>query len=370
MEVRPHGRHWRLLRCHQAPLPPFMLADGKIKKSDEAVDFIGNFHKEGRFTTPRIALSVGGPSIISKKIIVDRMSEMDLEDQITLEAEEYIPFDIDEVFLDFQILGDAEERMAVLLTACKKDFVNDKLELCRLAGLDPVFLDLDCLCIANAHAAFHEDPVGKRKERKPFFSLTRKPKAGAKSALKPGASTTGSRGGAEHSAADIVALANIGGQHLNTVILVDGKIDYTRDLSFGARSLMNELTEQTGWTMDELHQSLKNPDSAAPASALHEAWDNLILPFETKLAGQIRQSLDFFQASRPHKETAGILLLSGGATVIAGIEQRLSQTLGLPVAIFDPAGKLKKDRGPRGPRMEHPVGFAVALGLALRGLSP
>ncbi|MBF0147489.1 MAG: type IV pilus assembly protein PilM [Magnetococcales bacterium] len=370
MEVRPSGRNWRLHRCHQANLPSTMIVDGKIKKSDEAVEFIKNFHKEGKFTTHRIALSIGGPSIISKKIIVDKMTEMELEDQIALEAEEYIPFDIEEVFLDFQILGDADDRMAVLLTACKKDFANDKLDICRSAGLEPQILDLDCLCLANAYATFNA-PTKKKIGKPAFFNLKKKP--GTRSASSPKEPpATGKPGEAKNSnepADPIIALANIGGQYLNTIVMVGGRIEYTRDLSFGAKPMITELIEHTGMTMEAVQQALQTPEIASPASALHEAWENIVLPYEAKLTTQIRQSLDFFQASRPHKEQANLILLSGGGAGIAGIDQRLSQQVGIPVELFNPAQKLKRDQGRKAPVMNHSSGFTVSLGLALRGLS-
>lgn len=378
MEVRPAGAGWRLHRWHHVPSPPTLLVDGKIKKSDEAVDLIKAFHKEGKFTTNKVAIATGGPSIISKKILVEKMTEMELEDQIALEAEEYIPFDIEEVFLDFQILGDADEKMAVLLTACKKDFVNDKLDLCREAGLDPIILDLDVFCLANAFATFSEMKAKKKVKDKSLKKNIEKGKKGAEVArevtrVSTGGHSPGGDAGRTETSGDsgesVVALANVGGQYLNTIVLVNGTVDYTRDLSFGAKSMVAEIVERTGLTADDVQRALQKRRGGSEPHSLGDAWENIIRPFEEKLAAQIKQSLDFFQASRIRKEKIHSVLLSGGIAATDGIDQRLGQILGIPVEIFSPSLKLKHDRGRGDFSTGVAPGFSVSLGLALRGLS-
>ncbi|MBF0133996.1 MAG: type IV pilus assembly protein PilM [Magnetococcales bacterium] len=378
MEVRPSGAKWKLHRWHQMLVPPAIMTDGKLKKSDEAVQLLKDFHKAGKFTTKKIALSIGGPSIISKKIFVDPMSEMELEDQISLEAEENIPFDIEEVYLDFQILGTAEEKMAVLLTACKKDLVEDKMEICREAGLSPIILDLDVLCLANAFTAFHQETKsGGKKEKNGKITLWPL-KKGTKNAKKPhkdpqqsSLTNDSDKTNAAKGPTDIlIALADVGNQHLNTVVLANGTVDYTRDLAFGAKSMIAEVVEQTGLTMEEVQLALHTSSAEAATESLKDAWENIVTPFEAKLAVQIRQSLDFFQSSRASKEKVQSLLLSGGAAAIAGIDQRLGHHLGIPVTIFNPILQLKQDRSQPAPPSDQSAGFAVSLGLALRGISP
>ncbi|MBF0604852.1 MAG: pilus assembly protein PilM [Nitrospirae bacterium] len=382
MEVRPSGSRWQLHRWHQTLVPSSIMTDGKLKKSDEAVQLLQDFHKKGKFTTKKIALSIGGPSIISKKIFVDPMSEMELEDQISLEAEENIPFDIEEVYLDFQILGTVDDKMAVLLTACKKDLVEDKMEICREAGLSPIVLDLDVLCLANAFTAFHQKSKNQDKKEKTGKMKLWPLKKGAKSAKEPpkesykGPQKSHPAGSLDKTNATknptdtLIALADVGNQHLNTVVLANGTVDYTRDLAFGAKSMIAEVIEQTGLTMEEAQLALQTPPTEASIGSLKDAWENIVTPFEAKLAVQIRQSLDFFQSSRSSKEKVQSLLLSGGAAAIAGIDQRLGQHLGIPVTIFNPILQLKQDRHHPAPSSDQSAGFAVSLGLALRGISP
>lgn len=368
MEIRPSGNTWKLHKWHQAPLPPTFVGDGKIKKSDEAIQFIKNFHKEGKFSTNKVALSVGGPSIICKKILVDKMTEMDLEDQISLEAEEYIPFDLEEVFLDFQILGDSDDKMAVLLTACKKDFVNDKLEICRQAGLTPTVLDLDVFCLANALSAFEPAtkvkkkgfPWKKNKQKKlnPLVNPPPSPQTGANKPETP-----------KESSDKIVAIINVGSQNMNSIILVGQTIDYTRDVAFGTRSMINDFMEETGLSQDDTQKSLQRPPDQTTPPRLQEAWESIVKPFEEKLAQQIRQSLDFFQSTRLHKEQPHHILLCGGGVAIAGIHQRIGQFLNLPVDLFTPCLQLKRGLGQKGPTNEQASSFTVSLGLALRGVS-
>ncbi|MBF0421820.1 MAG: pilus assembly protein PilM [Magnetococcales bacterium] len=377
MELRPSGNQWRLHRWHQALLPPTLLSDGKLKASDEASQFVRNFHKEGKFSTNRIALSVGGPSVICKKIFVDQMTEMELEDQIALEAEEYIPFDIDEVYIDFQIIGDFDDKMAVLLTACKKDFVNDKLEICRQAGLLPLILDLDVFSLANAYVEFDQTPKGKSKKKvfswKALFSgrKNKPPSEATKTGLVTSSSMPVSKPDAVKSSTDpIIAIVNIGSQNLNTIVLVGGNADYTREVAFGCRSMVNDVMDQTGLTLDEVQNTLHLSPDQADSPQIQEAWQTIILPFEEKLAQQIRQSLDMFQSSRVQRDQVQAVQLTGGGAAIAGIDQRIGQNLGLPVTIFNPSRLLKRTLNAKGPSIDLTTNYTISLGLALRGMSP
>ncbi|HIJ83406.1 MAG TPA: pilus assembly protein PilM, partial [Magnetococcales bacterium] len=179
----------------------------------------------------------------------------------------------------------------------------------------------------------------------------------------------GSAATAGEKAETIVAFANIGSQTLNTLILVGGIIDYSRDVSFGAKSMIAEIIEQTGLTMEEVQSALQKPAHQSTTPQLGEAWENTVKPFEEKLASQIRQSIDFFQSSRPSKDKIQTILLSGGVAAIAGIEQRLGQDLGVPVEIFNPVLKLGNDGKTPAPSAGQAPGFTVSLGLALRGVS-
>jgi type IV pilus assembly protein PilM len=218
VEIRPVGSSWRLHRWGNQPIPPDAVADGKIKNSEEVVVALQTLFAKTDFSTKRVALSVGGPSVVIKSIQLPFMTEMDLEDQISLEAEEHIPFGIDDVHLDFQILSQDEENMNVLLTACKKESLDAYLKVVEEAELKAVVCDLEICCLVNAHEAFISPGI--------FAPLEKKKKVKKKDKKKPETKV----------APRVISLVNCGGSYLNVVILLDGIPIFNRDYMFGTGS--------------------------------------------------------------------------------------------------------------------------------------
>ncbi|MEO5368315.1 MAG: pilus assembly protein PilM, partial [Magnetococcus sp. WYHC-3] len=245
VEVRPAGRGWRLLRSALGPLPEGAVGEGQIKRPDSVADVLKTMLPQGRLATRRAALSLQGSSVITKRITVPRMSELDMEDQIGLEAEEHIPFDLDDMRLDFQILnpqptspGVAPENpgtMDVLLAACKRDVVDAQADVARRAGLNPVLVDPGVLAAGNAWKTLCLPP---------------------RSPTPPPA---------------MEALLSIGHGLSNLLILQQGLPDYSRDLPFGGRLLSDDGTP------------------AAPASD-----SAMVAAFLERLGDEMEQALTLF----------------------------------------------------------------------------
>ncbi|MEO5363549.1 MAG: pilus assembly protein PilM [Magnetococcus sp. DMHC-8] len=345
-EIQRTGKAWQLLHCGIQPLPPEAVVDGQIKQAEVVTQAIRELLATTGITTRQTALSLGGSSIITKKIQTASMTELDLEDQIALEAEEYIPFDIDEVNLDFQILGQTGETMDVLLTACKKELILGHTEVIRQAGLDPQVCDLDLFCLINA----------------------------CQTLLQTGP-TPAPTGPTPNPAAGAIALVNIGTTFLNMAIMTpDGLPGYIRDHSLGCRQIIHEIKTRgdLGWT--EAEQRLIMPEQQGGHHSDPLAIQTeIVLPFLEQVAQQIRQAVGFHKTGHPDQPVT-LICLSGGGALLPNAATAIQEHLGLPTRVAEPFANLtyRPRRGkPQNTSLEqlHPVAprFMVALGLALRG---
>ena len=378
-ELKPFGKKWKLLRCGAKPLPPEVVMNGQIKQAEIVIQTIKDLCMEMGITTKRSAISLGGPSVISKLIKVDRMTELDMEDQIALEAEAYIPFDIEDVFLDFQILGHDQDQMDVLLTACKKELLESHTDVVRQAGLEPHICDLDLFCLSNAYRLLLQPHL---------LQVTQKKEPPKKELLQK---TTPKQTIRNPSA---VMLVNLGAAFLNIVILhQDGMLGYMRDHSFGSRLLNQESLARYGIAWAEAEKLTimagnrakhTSPDTPSPdiwtenqpTSALVDFQGEIVNPFLDKLHQQIQQAIHFHKTGNPD-HTITDLWISGGCALLPELTPFIHQKLVIPVHICQPLINLvpsykgnarqkatSKKMAPLAPQ------FMVALGLALRGDRP
>ena len=314
--------------------------DGQIKQPEIVAHVIKNLLSEANITTKQAAISLGGPSVIIKKIQLTSMTELELEDQISLEAEEYIPFDIDEVYLDFQILSQDTEQMDVLLTACKKELINNHLETINQAGLIPKICDLDLFCIANAYQTFVQ----------PKRVVTK------------------------NSEEETIVLVNIGSSFLNITILQNGVPGYIRDHTPGCRHVIQECQQRYGISKIEAEQlPFIASQTGASTSELLDFQTEVITPFLEQVTQQIGQSISFHQSSNPNQPVTRVSL-SGGGALFPNSVSFIHDRLDIPVDVADPLLQLANNTQKKGessiipslPQNASPR-LMVALGLALRG---
>ncbi len=254
------------------------------------------------------------------------MTEEEMEASIQWEAEQYIPFEISEVNLDFQILGpDANDssQMNVILVAAKKDFVNDYIALFRECGLNPLVMDVDCFAVANVFEANY--------------------------------------GVSEN---EIVALIDLGASSLNVNILRGGMSVFTRDIQMGGNIYNEELQKRLGLNSEDA-ETVKLGGEAGGVS--QDTVAAIIEDATEALTTDIQRSLDFFSASssdeRPRK-----IYITGGVSKVPAIRASLTQRLGVEVQVVDPWRQIsynKKDFDPDYLRAVGPL-FTVAVGLAMR----
>lgn len=309
-----------------APLPPEGIVDGALMDSVTIVDSIKGLTSALRIKTKDVVTSVTGHSVIVKKINIPVMTEDELEESIQWEAERYIPFDINDVNIDFQIIGPTEgneELMDVVLVAAKKDIINDYLSVIVEAGFNPVIVDIDSFAIENMFEA--------------NYPVTRD---------------------------EVTALANIGASVTNINILKRGVSFFTRDIFTGGNSITEEIQRQLNVDFDEAEAlKLGNRMDEASQKVIQEVLKSAL----NSLGTEIAKSLDFFR-STSSQEKVDKLFLSGGCAKINGIEKVIEEQAGIPVEIANPFKEIdcsKRDLDVDYLKEMEPI-MAVSVGLALR----
>lgn len=308
-----------------ASLHPETIVDGVIMDSGTVIGAIQQIMAESQIKTKDVAVAVSGHSVIVKRIKVARMKEEELQEAITWEAEQYVPYAIEDVNLDFQVLEsppDANE-MDVLLVAVKKDIINDYLTIISTAGLNAVVVDVDAFALENAYEIAYET------ERD-----------------------------------EVVALVNLGAAVMNINILKSGTSDFTRDSALGGNRYTESIQKMLGLSYDQA-EALKL-GGEVEGKTLNDARPAIDM-VNTELAGEIRRSFDFFRSSS-HSDTIHKVVLSGGSARLDGLVPYLVENLELPFEVANPLRTIKSDPKKFDPEYLDFIApqLAVAVGLALR----
>lgn len=310
------------------PLAPEVIVDGAIMDAEVVVDTIKQAVKEFKAKGKYAAISVAGHSVIVKKIIVADMSRKELEGAIETEAQQYIPFDIEDVNVDFQILESNESlesgEMAILLVAVKKEKVEEHIQLIREASLDPIVVDVDAFALENAYELNYE--------------------------LEPDL---------------VVGLVDIGASTMNINILQDGVSSFVRDISIGGDQYTEAIQKEFNVSFD-VAERLKRGQLVEDISQ-----DDVLAIVNTvsdDIAVEIQRSFDFFRASTMDV-AVDKLYLAGGCSLFGGIDRFFEEKLGVQVEIFNPFRNIKVPRRFDKDYIESIAPqAAVAVGLALRRL--
>lgn len=307
------------------PLPPELIVEGSIIDSLRLVESIRELLKKARIRAKNSVLGIAGhASVIIRRISLPEMSEETLAESIKFEAEQYVPFDIEDVNIDFQILGPKEEpgQMDVMLVAVKKDIINEYVAVVREAGLNPVIMDVNAFCLGNMYEANYE--------------------------MEPGRN---------------VALVNIGASTINLNVLKGGVSVFTRDSSLGSNLHTEALQKEFSLTFENAER-LKM--GAAVSGATAEEAQAIISAASEELVGEIGRSLDFFRSSVSHEDVSEVVL-SGGGAMVKGIPEMLTDRVGVEVKLAQPFKNIHvSGRFDIGYIDDVSPMAAVAVGLAMR----
>ena len=328
VQLRESKGVYHLASIGIAPLPPDAIVDGAIMDSSSVVGVIDDLVKSLKLKSKNVATSISGHSVIIRKIKLPIMTEEEMEASIQWEAEQYIPFEISEVNLDFQILGpDSADpsQMNVILVAAKKDFVNDYIAVFSECGLTPIVLDIDCFAMENAFEANREvDDQG------------------------------------------VVALVNMGSSAMNVNVLKDGVSVFTRDITVGGNMINEEIQKRLGLSSEDaeavkLGGSVDGVEKTAVDEVLNDAMESLVQ--------EVQRSLDFFSATSSDDKIQTVFI-TGGVSRNPSVRKLLNERLDLPVQLLNAFGQVVIDEKNFDVEYIDAIGplMSVAVGLAMRRL--
>lgn len=308
------------------PLPPETVVDGALMNSARIVDAISELVATHRIKNRSAAISISGHSVIIKKIPLPQMTREELEESIQWEAEQFIPFDINDVHLDVQIVNASSSQqgqMDVVLVAAKKDFVNEYTSVVIEAGLEPMVCDVDVFAVENMFESNYDTQPDQT-----------------------------------------VVLVNIGASKTNINILSNGVSSFTRDLTIGGNNFTEEIQKQLNVSHEEAETLKRGGERRRDTVAPHEVQRAVQMVSEN-VTNEVHRSIDFYAATSADPAPSA-LYLSGGSAKLRTLVQNLEQRIEVPVTVVDPFRKV--DTAGIDPTYLDDCGpaAAVAMGLALR----
>lgn len=326
VELRESQNTYKLENLGIAPLPPEAIVDGALMDSVTIIDAIRQLVIDSKTKTKDAVTSVSGHSVIVKKITLPLMSVPELEESIQWEAERYIPFDINDVNIDFQIFGSTPENpevMDVVLVAAKKDIVNDYVSVVIESGLNPVIIDVDAFAIENMLSANYEV----QKE-------------------------------------ETVAMVNVGASITNINILKGNMTAFTRDIFKGGNQITDEIQRQLHIDYEEAEKiKVGSKIDAVSQPVIQEVLKSA----SESLANEIGNSIEFYQSTTTYEKIEK-LFLSGGGSKTKDLDIILQQVTGIPVEIVNPFKKIEYTGKSIDLEYLREIGpmMAVGVGLATR----
>ena len=328
VELVPGGKAgMRLERYAIEPIERGAIVDGNIEKPEAVADALIRAIRRTGTRTRQAALALPSSAVIAKRITLPAgLLEEDYEAQVETEASQYIPFSIDEVNLDFQILGPASQSegdVEVLLAASRKEKVEDRVAIAEMAGLRPVVVDVEPYAarISIDHVARFLPNQGEGM---------------------------------------ILAVFDIGQNTTNLTIVLNGQTIFERDQTFGGNQLTQDIVRLYGLTLEEAELKKKSGD--LPDNYAGE----LLTPFVEQGATEVARSLQFFFTSTPHARVDRVFL-AGGCAVTPGLAEAVAERTQVPTEIMSPfqgmeiAGGIRE----RQLRVDAPA-LMVGCGLAMR----
>jgi type IV pilus assembly protein PilM len=323
-------------------LPHNAIVEGSIKEMEIVSSAIKNLFKHLKIKNKNIATSISGYSVIVKKITVNKRAESELESTIQEEAEQYIPFDISDVNLDYEVLispedeeeasqekkGEGEKArsdfMDLMLVAAKKDIVDDYVSILHLAGLNPIVLDVDAFALQNA------------------FEIS-SPETTA-----------------------CYAIVNVGAEELGINAVKEGVSIFTRDSSYGGSQITEAIMSKFDVSYEEAEKiKLGGTKDDKKKGELEEIFTSVVSGW----VQEIKRALDFLATSYPD-ETIEKMFISGGSCRLPGFQKYLELETDIPVVELNPFASLQINEKIFDPKY---LGYmapqaVVAVGLALRSI--
>jgi type IV pilus assembly protein PilM len=309
------------------PLPVNAVVEKKIADVQVVGETIQKAVARSGTKARNAAVAVSGSAVITKVISMPAtLSDAEMETQIQLEADQYIPYPLEEVNIDFDVVGPSEatsDMVDVLLAASRRENVDDRVGALEIAGLAAKIVDVEAYAMENACSLLLGD-------RTDFGAQT-------------------------------VAVADIGATTTTLHVLHQGHIAYTREQNFGSQQLLEEVQRRYGLPREQALQQIVEgtlPDTYAI---------EVLVPFKEALAQQIGRALQFFYSASTHTR-ADQVVLAGGAAGIRKLDELVEERLGIPAMVANPFTHMSMSPRVKSQQLTRDApALMIATGLALRG---
>ena len=316
-----------LERCAIEPLERGWITDGNIEKFDEVADALRRLIKKSGTKTKNVALALPASAVITKKIsLPSGLSEQELEVQVESEASQYIPFSLDEVSLDFCVIGPSKnspDDVEVLLAASRREKVQDRQGLAEAAGLKTTIIDIESYASRLAASRLIETLPNQGKDA-------------------------------------LVALFEVGALITSMQVMRNDEVLYERDQAFGGAQLTQLIVRQYGFSLEEAESKKRSGD-------LPDDYAVTVLgPFVESMSQEIGRALQYFFSSTPHHRVDHILL-AGGSAPLPGLTEAVSQHSGFACALVNPFEGMTVGSAVRMKKMAREApSYLTSCGLAMR----
>ena len=327
VELKAGGKgsdEFQLVNIGLEPLPPEAIVDGAIMDSGAVIDAIQRLFQAQKIKTSDVATGVSGNAVIVKKISLPQMSTEELAESIHWEAEQYIPFDIQDVALDYEVIeGGGGGNMDVLLVAVKKDKISDYTSAISQAGKNPAVVDVDVFALQNCYEVNYGIDPGR-----------------------------------------VVALLNVGASIMNINIIKGGTSIFNRDIAVGGNQYTDAIQKDLNLSFDQAEALKKGErvDGAAPEN-LHP----ILQVVSENIAMEIQKTFDFFRATSS-EDRIDRIFLAGGTSKVQGLRDLLSERFEAGVEALNPFNSVTYNPRDFDPDFINDIApsAAIAVGLAAR----
>ncbi len=319
------GSEYQLVNLGLEPLPPEAIVDGAIMDSGSVIDAIQRLFTGQKIKTGDVATSVSGNAVIVKKISLPQMSPEELAESIHWEAEQYIPFDIQDVALDYEVIegGGGGGNMDVLLVAVKKDKISDYTSVISQAGKQPAIVDVDVFALQNCYEVNYGVDPGR-----------------------------------------VIALLNVGASIMNINIIKGATSVFNRDIAVGGNQYTDAIQKELNLSFEQ-GEALKKGEQVEGASS--ESLRPILQQVSEAIATEIQKTFDFFRATS-QEDRIDQIYLSGGTAKIPGLRELLAERFSTPVELLNPFLNVRYSEKEFNPEVLEDLGpsAAIAVGLAAR----
>ncbi len=329
LELSKSGNRYRVESYAVEPVPANSVVDKNITDMEAVGEAIGRAVKRSQTKLKSAAAAVAGSSVITKVITMPAdLTDADLENQIEVEADQYIPFPLEEVAMDFEVIGpsaDNPDRVDVLLAASRSENVELRQATLELGGLEAKMIDVEAFALENTITMLASDQLGGTDDQ-------------------------------------IIAVADVGSSVTTFSVLENLKIIYSREQQFGGAQLTEEIQRRYGLSYEEAGLAKKQgglPDNYGP---------EVLEPFKESIAQQISRAQQFFYSSSSITNIDH-LILAGGCSSTEGIAELVESKIGIPTIVANPFANMSlASRVPAQTLQNDAPSLMIACGLALRGV--